>query len=138
MYDSGKVIAGIVIFIVLMTSPFWLAIGKQAEFPELEKPAAEKGKKCVESNEYMRANHMQMLDDWRNEVVRDGEREYVSTDGRKFDKSLTRKCLDCHENKKKFCDKCHTYSGVSPYCWTCHVDPKDEDLAIVRRDDDGR
>ena len=28
MYDSGKVITGLVVFIVLMASPFWLNFGK--------------------------------------------------------------------------------------------------------------
>jgi hypothetical protein len=126
MYDSGKVITGIVVFAVLMTSPFWLAaIGKQTEFPELEKPKKTE-EKCVESKEWMRANHMQMLNDWRHEVVREGKRQYVNSEGKEFEKSLTKTCLDCHENKKKFCDKCHTYSGVSPFCWTCHVDPKEK------------
>jgi hypothetical protein len=124
MYDSGKVIAGIVVFAVLMTSPFWLAIGKETKFPELEKPKTEK--KCVESKEWMKGNHMQLLDDWRHEVVRLGERKYENAEGKEFDKSLTRTCIKCHENKKKFCDKCHTYSGVNPYCWTCHVDPKEK------------
>lgn len=134
MYDTGKVVTGIIIFVLLMVSPFLLASGKMAEVPELEKPPVEKGEKCVESNEYMRANHMQMLNQWRDEVVREGKRTYVSTDGREFDKSLTRKCLDCHVNKAKFCDKCHEYAGVKPYCWECHVDPKSEDYVVVRRE----
>ena len=24
-----------------------------------------------------------------------------------------------------FCDRCHNYLAVSPYCWDCHVDPKE-------------
>ena len=31
-------------------------------------------------------------------------------------------CLDCHKNKSNFCDKCHDYMGVKPYCWECHAD----------------
>jgi hypothetical protein len=76
----------------------------------------------------MRANHMTMLDDWRHEVVREGKRDYKNEAGKKFKKSLTLTCLDCHENKKKFCDKCHTYAGVKPYCWECHVDPKAKEI----------
>ncbi|MGD8893899.1 MAG: menaquinol oxidoreductase, partial [Desulfobacterales bacterium] len=34
-------------------------------------------------------------------------------------------CLDCHEEKAEFCDKCHNYASVSPYCWECHIDPKE-------------
>lgn len=124
MYDSGKVITGILVFVVLMTAPFWINAGARADFPKLEMPATEK--KCVESKDFMLANHMQMLENWRIEAVRDGQRQYVSTDGRTFDKSLTRTCLKCHENKKNFCDRCHAYTSVKPYCWECHVDPKKE------------
>ena len=34
-------------------------------------------------------------------------------------------CLGCHEDKTKFCDKCHTYASVNPYCWDCHTNPKE-------------
>jgi len=33
--------------------------------------------------------------------------------------------MDCHNNKTKFCDQCHNYAGVSPYCWECHIEPKE-------------
>jgi hypothetical protein len=125
MYDSGKVIAGILVFLVLMSSPFWLNAGKVSKAPELEKATTEE-KKCVESKEFMRPNHMQMLDDWRNTVVREGEREYENSEGKKFKKSLTLNCLECHKDKEKFCDKCHIYTGVKPYCWECHIDPKEK------------
>jgi hypothetical protein len=39
--------------------------------------------------------------------------------------SLTGTCLDCHSDKEKFCDACHTYSAVDPYCWDCHVIPEE-------------
>ena len=62
---------------------------------------------------------------WRDDVVRKGEREYVSSsNGKIFDMSLSRTCMDCHSNKAEFCDACHTYMAVSPYCWDCHVEPK--------------
>jgi hypothetical protein len=32
--------------------------------------------------------------------------------------------MKCHDNKEEFCDKCHLYAGVTPYCWDCHIDPK--------------
>jgi cytochrome c len=124
MHDAGKVITGMIVFFVLATSPFWLNAGSTSELPKLEK--AVKAKKCVEPVEVMRANHMQMLDDWRHEVVREGERTYTNEAGKEFKKSLTLTCLDCHENKKKFCDKCHQYAGVKPFCWECHVDPKEK------------
>ena len=72
----------------------------------------------------MRREHMQLLARWRDDVVRRGQRVYVASDGRHFDKSLTGTCLGCHENKAAACDRCHAYLAVQPYCWECHVDPK--------------
>ena len=36
---------------------------------------------------------MQILDDWRNTAVRDGERIYTNAKGQKFVKSLTNTCM---------------------------------------------
>ena len=63
---------------------------------------------------------------WRDEVVRVNQRTFEAPDGREWEKSLTRTCLACHAEKAEFCDKCHDYLGVQPYCWDCHVDPKGE------------
>ena len=127
MYNKNVVLAGVIAFIILMTAPFWLNAGRKYTVPELEMPLIEK--ECVEPASWMRANHMQLLDDWRNSVVRAGERDYTSEhfeaghDNKTFKKSLTLTCLDCHDKKENFCDKCHTYAGVKPYCWSCHVVP---------------
>ncbi len=128
MYDKGKVIAGLCIFVVMISFPFWYNLGKAAPAPEpkLTGKAAEAGQQCVESKEYMKAEHMQILNDWRDIVVRDAKRIYVNSSGKKFEMSLSNTCLDCHTEKAEFCDKCHNYASVSPYCWDCHVDPKEE------------
>ena len=125
MYDSGKVIAGIIIFLLLITSPVWYNVvsGKAAYTPKLE--IITKEKQCVEPKQYMRAKHMELMDDWRLSVVRDANRTYIASDGRNYDMSLTRTCLDCHSNKAEFCDRCHSYAGVAPKCWNCHVIPKE-------------
>jgi hypothetical protein len=34
--------------------------------------------------------------------------------------SLEDTCFKCHSNTSQFCDSCHTYAGVQPYCWDCH------------------
>lgn len=126
MYDSGKIIIGLLIFLVAMTFPIWYnAIGGDvASPPELE--YATKGipgrDACVMPADYMRPEHMALLDEWRTEVVRNGNRVYVAPDGRKFDRSLTNTCMDCHSNKDKFCDACHNYMAIVPYCWDCHIE----------------
>ena len=131
MHDKAKVLTGIGIFFVVVLFPVWFSIagGGAGEMPdEAVKAAVEEAKKhvdaCVEDAAYMRASHMDLLNRWRNEVVRDGEREYVAPSGGKHEKSLTRTCLGCHTSKVEFCDKCHDYVGVVPNCWECHNYPE--------------
>jgi len=124
MYNAGKIIPGLVVFLALATAPIWynVASGHEAIAPEIEKPEGET--QCVADADFMRREHMQLLSDWRDEVVRSGDRVYTTADGRQYDKSLTRTCLGCHQSKAKSCDRCHDYLDVTPYCWQCHVDPK--------------
>ncbi len=61
MFNRGWVIGGIIIFVAVAAFPFyWYQLGRDKPFsPKLELPAKEK--KCVESVEFMRANHMRLL-----------------------------------------------------------------------------
>jgi hypothetical protein len=128
MKDKNKILAGLAVFIAVITFPFWFNLGKAAPAPELvltEKAKA--AKTCVMPTEYMTAEHMQLLDVWRHNVVRGAERMFVNPEGKLFDMSLSNTCLDCHSNKAEFCDRCHDYASVRPYCWDCHIDnPKGE------------
>ena len=128
MKDRNKILAGLVIFIAVVTLPFWFNMGKAAPAPELELTAkAKAAKTCVMPTAYMKAEHMQLLDVWRHNVVRNGERAFVNAEGKLFNMSLSNTCLDCHSNKAEFCDRCHNYASVRPYCWDCHIDnPKGE------------
>ena len=74
--------------------------------------------------EFMTAGHMELLDVWRDDYVRRNDLVHVSHTGKQYYKSLTRTCLGFHKSKADFCDKCHDYAGVKPYCWDCHMDPK--------------
>ncbi len=126
MHNTGKVIIGLLIFLVIAAFPIWYAVagGKTGDMPELEK--AVKGENCVMDSVEMREIHMALLDEWRDEVVREDDRWYKSmTLDSTIEKSLTRSCLGCHASKADFCDRCHDYLAVSPYCWDCHVDPKE-------------
>ena len=126
MYDAGKIVAGRAIFVILATSPLWYNALSAAppDRPELQLPT-NGSTECVESVEYMRANHMDLLDVWRDTVVREDVRTYTSElTGKTFNMSLSDTCLDCHATKQQFCDACHTYSAVTPYCWDCHVIPE--------------
>ena len=126
MADGGKIIAGLVVFVGLVTYPFWITLAEPsaARAPTLEKPVS--GDHCVESKPYMRAFHMDLLNEWRDRVVREGKHMTASRDfpNDLHEMSLTGTCLKCHADKTAFCDRCHGYVGVSPYCWDCHNDPK--------------
>ena len=127
MTNAGKIIGGLVIFLVRMTSPLWINALSDSPVaaPEVD-PPPNGSKQCVEQVEYMRSFHMDLLNEWRDDVVRKGKRDYVSTtNGRTFDMSLSRTCMDCDSNKADFCDRCHNFLAVSPYCWDCHVEPKE-------------
>jgi len=121
MYNSGKIIIGILIFLGLFTFPLWFNKGRAVEPPKLELPKKEK--KCVEATNYMRSSHMELLNTWRDSVVREGNRVYVNAEGKKFDMSLQNTCMKCHTSRAKFCDRCHNYLNEAPPCWECHIQP---------------
>lgn len=157
MHKGGKIILSLIIFVGLFTIPFLYNMGKANAGPDvfLDSPAiqqlADSDKECVESAEYMRSNHMTLLNDWREEVVRQGQTVYVNSQGKSFDMSLQDTCLECHANDSasnpevlsnpvsntsemsnpalnsspQFCGSCHDYSAVKPLCWSCHFEPKE-------------
>ena len=122
MYDAGKIIAGIIIFLIVVTFPVWyLSSTGQADYvPQLEVAGGET--ECIEDAEYMRENHMILLDGWRDDYVREDIRTYIASNGKEYPISLSETCLGCHTNKTEFCDQCHDYTGVKPYCWDCHIE----------------
>jgi hypothetical protein len=127
-YDLKYILLGLVIFFGLVISPILPNLGKivTAPSPKLDTPAilklAEKERQCVMPTPYMRANHMQMLIDWRQAAVRNADREFINPAGKKFTVSLSNTCMGCHSNKTQFCDQCHNYVAVTPNCWGCHLD----------------
>jgi hypothetical protein len=126
LYNKGYIIAGIVVFIILITFPLWYGKGKSSPPTlSLDTPAIAqlKDKCCIEEKSFMRENHMKLLGTWRDEAVREGNRLYTARDGRVFEKSLSGTCLECHSNKEQFCDRCHNYVGAKPTCFSCHVVP---------------
>jgi len=124
MSDKGKIIGGLVVFLVLVTYPVWNTVvaGGERVLPELEYPEGETA--CIEDAEYMRAYHMDMLNEWRHDLVRDGVTEYTSTTGETYTNSLTGTCMSCHDDRDAFCTRCHDFSNVNPKCWDCHVEPR--------------
>lgn len=132
MYNIGKVITGIIIFLLFVAFPFYYNIGKVIAIPDpsLDTPVINElvEKKCVEPREFMRVNHMTMLNDWRDLAIREGRRAYINTEGKLFEISLQNTCMYCHSNKERFCTECHVFVAVQPYCWTCHIAPEEGGL----------
>jgi hypothetical protein len=142
MNDRPVIVVGSLIGLALLTFPLWYALsaGAAGPPPDVKVPDG----RCVEDRPYMKAHHMDLLDEWRNAVVRDGQKTYVSkTYGTSYEMSLTRTCLECHAatnqppadrpatpagegspgiNQTTFCHQCHDYASVRPTCWQCHVE----------------
>ncbi len=123
MYDTGKILAFIGAFVVFVSTPFWSNFGKAAFEPHPKLPT--QYKECVESKEFMRADHMKLLRLWRYDVVRKEQRIYVNSKGETYPISLQNECMRCHTSKKEFCDQCHNYVAAHPYCWNCHISPEE-------------
>ena len=86
--------------------------------PVIEK--AVKGQQCVEDTEYMRKNHMKVLDHHRDKTVIEGIRTK---------KHSLKECINCHASEKTgsvakskddFCVSCHSYAAVKIDCFECH------------------
>jgi hypothetical protein len=126
MYDGGKIVAGLVLFLAAVTSPIWYNVvtGKAEYKPEPKIVGQER--ECVAPKAWMAAMHMTILDEWRDSAVREGNRVYTASNGKTYNMSLSKTCMQCHPNKAEFCDQCHNYTSVKPYCWDCHIEPKEK------------
>ena len=101
LYNAKAVTVGIVAFLVVCTSPFWAGFGS-SDYTSPKVSLPKDAKECIEDTAFMKAEHMQLLNEWRDQALR----------------------LKCHNDYEQFCDKCHKTNNVEPYCWSCHVLPK--------------
>jgi hypothetical protein len=124
MYDRGSILTGLAVLVVAGTLPFWWSATSGAQAPPPEIPLPQDHDACVADTQYMRDAHMELLDEWRDTVVRTGERTWTAPDGTAHEMSLSNTCLSCHGSREDFCSKCHDYVGVAPDCWNCHLDVK--------------
>jgi hypothetical protein len=120
MYDGGKILLGSSLFLATVLFPFWRS--RAGTDPQVILPTG--ASSCLEDAATMRASHMTLLAQWRTDVVRGDRHEHVTSDGRRYEKSLTRTCMGCHQNAGQFCTRCHDYVSAYPSCFACHVAPE--------------
>lgn len=87
-----------------------------------------KGDRCVEDTDFMRRNHMHLLDHQRDDTVHEGVRTK---------RHSLKGCIDCHavngsdgkpvtvKDPKHFCRGCHDYVAVKVDCFQCHASRPD-------------
>jgi hypothetical protein len=85
---------------------------------------AEKGESCVRPTDWMRRNHMELIQHSRDLTVHQGIR---------VKKDSLANCVDCHSRQDEhhqavpvnapgeFCDGCHSYTAVNITCFQCHA-----------------
>ena len=95
MYDGKKIIPGLIIFVGLVALPLWynLVSGKTGYVPKPEIPADKK--ECVEPKAYIRVNHKNLLEDWKESVVRKGVRIYTASNRRPAARSWATRPIRC-------------------------------------------
>ncbi len=111
-------IAVLIILFPLGYSLVWPVVSQGTEpgEPFLEVPEGS----CVAEKSYMRYRHMDLLDQIRDEAVRQGKRERVGPNKREI--TLTN-CVKCHGGREQFCNRCHTAVNLQVNCFRCHYDP---------------
>ncbi|AFQ43618.1 sulfate reduction electron transfer complex DsrMKJOP subunit DsrJ [Desulfosporosinus meridiei] len=121
MYKGGRIIASLVIFVGIFTIPFFYNLGKANAGPEIDaKQLADF--QSIEPSVNMIANHPQMFNQWRDELVRNGKTVYVNSEGKEIDISIEN--LEGADPSGQFCVSCHDYTAVEPTCWDCHSGPE--------------
>lgn len=126
LYNAQYILPGLAIFLAAATFPVWRgAAGRSAGFRSPPNPG---GERCIEPKQVMRTEHMRMLVRWRDSVVREDSRTYVSSDGTRWEKSL-KTCVACHGHADAqgrsttaaaACSECHGHMDASLDCWDCH------------------
>lgn len=124
---------GVLMFMLLgMTGMLVADEGSAARDSLLPVIPAGQGDSCVEDTDFMRRNHMELLEHQRDETMLKGVRtKQHSLQG----------CLSCHvvygadavpvtaASPDHFCRSCHDYAAVSIDCFQCHASRPGEDDA---------
>jgi len=93
-----------------------------------------RGESCVADTDFMRRNHMTMLNHQRDETVLKGVRSK---------RYSLKECVACHvvpgpdstpvtvASPKHFCRSCHDYVAVKIDCFECHASRPDPDAVVA-------
>lgn len=122
---AGKMKRFLALGVVVMTTAAlaWAGSDAQPKAGGAPKPTitkAVKGEQCVEATDFMRRNHMKLLDGHRDKTVIEGVRSK---------KHSLKECINCHASEKTgsvatakddFCISCHSYAAVKIDCFECH------------------
>ena len=110
MNKNRLVALGLILFVLLFTFPVLMNLGKSVA--KTQPPAMLQDQKAmqeladklgVKNIDEFRERHKQVLAEWKDIVVRDGKRVYVTKDGREIPISLQnlasqpQYCSDCHD-----------------------------------------
>lgn len=118
-------VATVIILLPIAFSVVWAVAspGDEGAQPFLVMPEREEA--CIEDTAYMRFQHMDLLLDLRDEVVREGSHMQVVVDGQVRQVTLDG-CWDCHTDRTQFCNRCHDSVNLNLNCFKCHHDPSSE------------
>ena len=126
MTSSLYRVAKLVLAVVLLSGLSAVAMaGEEASMAKgVEGSAkADKMESCVKPTDWMRRNHMDLIQHSRDKTVHEGIR---------IQKDSLSGCVDCHaryDEKQQavpvnasgeFCSGCHSYVGESLSCFQCH------------------
>ena len=122
---AGKIKSLLALGAVVLTTAAlaWAGADAPAQASGAPKPVitkAVKGEQCVEDTDFMRRNHMKLLNHQRDKTVIEGVRTK---------KHSLKECIECHASEKTgsvaaakddFCVSCHSYAAVKIDCFECH------------------
>ena len=132
-------LARLLIICLMMTIGYESASSSILQATGIAKPIIPKGKTeaCVADSDFMRRNHMDLLQHDRDETVHDGNRNI---------KYSLKKCISCHAvegsdgkavkaaDSKHFCRACHDYAAVTIDCFQCHASRPSEKMTHDKLD----
>jgi hypothetical protein len=104
-----------IILVPVILSVAGYSLGNELERSLFLDTPIDVSKGCVETTEYMRFHHMDLLKNLREQTVRNGKPGKVTFDT----------CRQCHQTRASFCNRCHEAASVRLDCFGCHYYPLD-------------